>query len=248
METLVKTPVSETKLPTQIRVSIGSAIVLRLLEGNLDAEPSTAYLMTYTKDKCIANCGFCSQARSSQSKAELLSRVSWPVFSTQSVVGQIANTVHLGKINRVCFQALNYPSVFDDLSALVRTVKQHIKVPISVSCQPININNIRRLKQAGVERIGIGVDTATQKIFEKVKGAKAGGPYCWADQFRQIKEALTIFGTGNVSVHLIVGLGETEKEAANFIQECKTQGVSPALFAFHPSSWHGTCAKSSTQS
>jgi biotin synthase len=90
------------------------------------------------------------------------------------------------------------------------------------------------LKQAGAERIGIGVDTATQKIFENVKGKKTGGPYCWADQFRQIKEAITIFGKGNVSVHLIVGLGETEKEAANFIQECKTQGASPALFAFTP--------------
>lgn len=231
--------------PTQIRASIGSAITLGLLKGKLDADPSTAYLMTYTKDRCIANCRFCPQARESQSKSELLSRVSWPVFSTQTVIEQIANTAYSKKIKRICFQALNYPSVFDDLSALIRKLKQQTEIPISVSCQPINIKNINCLKRAGAERIGIGVDAATKKIFENVKGKEAGGPYCWANQIRQLKEASIVFGAENVSVHLIVGLGETEKEACEFIQECKKMGVSTALFAFTPVS--GTLLSSKPQ-
>src|SRR5690554_5658811 len=97
-----------------------------LLEGKLDVDPSTAYIMTYKAGKCTANCGFCPQAKNSQSKAELLSRVSWPVFSTQTVVGQIKNTFNAGKIGRVCIQALNYPTVFEDLTALVNIIKQHV--------------------------------------------------------------------------------------------------------------------------
>jgi biotin synthase-related radical SAM superfamily protein len=235
MATSIKTPVSDTQnLPAQIRVSIGSAMVIGLLEGKLDVAPSTVYLMTHKSGKCTANCGFCPQAKNSLSKAELLSRVSWLAFPTQTVIGQIENAFHTGKIKRVCIQALNYPAVFDDLEGLVKTIKQHVKIPVSVSCQPINKNNIMRLANVSVDRIGIAVDTATQKLFDQVKGVGAGGPYRWANQFRELGEAVEVFGAGNVSTHLIVGLGETEKEAARFIHECTALGVLPALFAFTP--------------
>jgi biotin synthase len=56
---------NQTSLPKQIRVSVGTAIILGLIKGKLDAEPTTAYLMTYKAGKCTANCGFCPQARDS---------------------------------------------------------------------------------------------------------------------------------------------------------------------------------------
>jgi biotin synthase-related radical SAM superfamily protein len=221
-------------LPQRVRVSVGSAIVLGLLEGKLDAEPTTAYLMTYKTGKCTANCGFCPQARSSLSKAELLSRVSWPVFPLNSVLRSIGSTVNGKRVKRVCIQALNYPDVFVHLVALVNAVKQYVDAPVSVSCQPLNSENIRRLAAAGVERIGIALDAATEKLFDEVKGSVAGGPYQWASQFRQLREAVEVFGKGNVSTHLIIGLGETEKEAVRIVQQCVDMHVLPALFAFTP--------------
>jgi biotin synthase-related radical SAM superfamily protein len=224
----------DRNLPETIRVSVGSAIVLGLLEGKLDAEPTTAYLMTYKTGKCTANCGFCPQARNSLSNAELLSRITWPTFSTKRVLKGIETAVDNTKIRRVCIQALNYPNVFAHLVALVKTIKQHAKVPISISVQPLNGENIRRLAEAGVNRIGIALDAATPELFDEVKGAAAGGPYTWESQLRQLQEAVEVFGKGNVSTHLIVGLGETEREAVRFIQECVDTGVLPSLFAFTP--------------
>jgi biotin synthase-related radical SAM superfamily protein len=224
----------ESDLPRHVRVSVGSAIVLGLLEGKLEAEPTTAYLMTAKAGKCTANCGFCPQARSSLSKAELLSRVSWPVFPTKSVLKRIESAVNNNRIRRVCIQALNYTGVFAHLAALAKAVKQHAKVPVSVSCQPLNSENIQRLAEAGVDRIGIALDAATEKLFDEVKGSVAGGPYHWESQLRQLREAVEIFGKGNVSTHLIVGLGETEKEAVGIIQQCVDMHVLPALFAFTP--------------
>ncbi len=224
----------ESDLPQHVRVSVGSAIVLGLLEGKLDAEPTTAYLMTYKAGKCTANCGFCPQARSSLSKAELLSRVSWPVFPTKSVLKRIESAVNNNRIRRVCIQALNYTGVFVHLAALAKAIKQHAKVPVSISCQPLNSENIQRLAEAGVDRIGIALDAATEKLFDEVKGSVAGGPYHWESQLRQLREAVEIFGKGNVSTHLIVGLGETEKEAVGIIQQCVDMHVLPALFAFTP--------------
>ena len=150
-------------LPKLIRVSVGSAIILGLSEGKLDAEPTTAYLMTYKTGKCTANCGFCPQARTSLSNAELLSRITWPTFPTKNVLKRIESAVNDEKIRRVCIQALNYPNVFQHLVALVKMIKQHANVPISISCQPLNGENIRRLAEAGADRIGIPIDAATEK-------------------------------------------------------------------------------------
>jgi biotin synthase len=223
---------AEADLPRQIRVSVGSAIVLGLLEGKLGAAPTTAYLMTYKAGKCTANCLFCPQARSSQSRAELLSRVSWPVFATENVLKKIGKASASQKIKRVCIQALHYADVFTHLAALVTAIKQHANVPVSVSCQPLNSRNTRRLAEAGAERIGIAIDAATEQLFNEVKGTNS--PYTWENQFRQLHEALQIFGKEKVSTHLIIGLGETEKDAVNLIQRCVDMNVLPALFAFTP--------------
>lgn len=221
-------------LPELIRVSVGTAIVLDLTEGKLDAQPTTAYLMTYRMGKCTANCGFCPQARASKSSAELLSRVSWPAFPTPNVLTALAAKAKEGKIKRVCIQALNYPEVFGHLEVVVKEIKKSSAVPVSVSCQPLKSQNIELLKKAGVDRLGIALDAATEAIFDKVKGAIAGGVYTWEKQFRQLNEAIAVFGKGNVSTHVIVGLGETEKEVIQVTQKCVDIGVLPALFAFTP--------------
>ncbi len=232
-------------LPRRIRVSLGSAIVLGLLEGKVDAAPTTVYLMTYRRGKCVANCGFCPQARESQGRADMLSRVSWPAFPIEKVLSRIEKAVKDEKMKRVCIQALNYPRVFTHLLALVKTIHQRTKVPISISCQPLNSKNIRLLAEAGAERIGIPLDAATEELFDKVKGQSAKGPYRWETQFKLLNEAVGIFGRGKVSTHLIVGLGETEREMVETIQKCVDNGVLPALFAFTPTA--GTALKNIAQ-
>lgn len=222
------------ELPKKVRVSLGSAIAIGLLNGRVDAEPTTAYLMTYREAKCTANCGFCPQARQSRGKADMLSRVSWPVFDTKTVINSLQKTVSNGKIRRVCFQALNYPEVFSNLQMLANAIRQQVKAPISVSCQPLTVGNIELLAEAGFERVGIPLDAATEEIFNKIKGAEVGGPYRWKRQLQLLGNAVRVFGKNHVSTHLIAGLGETEKEMVNIIQWCKQEGVLPALFAFTP--------------
>ncbi len=145
-------------LPETIRASVGSAVVLGLLEGILDAAPTTAYLMTYTNGKCTANCGFCPQARTSLSKSALLSRVPWPTFSTKQVLKGIETASNKGRVRRVCIQALNYPDVFLHLFALAKAIKQNASIPISVSCQPVNRQNMLNLAECrrGTNRHSLG--------------------------------------------------------------------------------------------
>lgn len=222
------------EIPSQIRVSLGTAITLGLTESKMDTAPTTAYLMTYHEGKCAANCGFCPQARESKSNTQLLSRVLWPAYPTEKMLSALADAIEQKKIRRICIQALNYQKVFTDLEATIKEIKRHTCVPISVSCQPQNRANIELLKEAGVNRLGIALDAATAKVFEKVKGKKVGNYYSWENQFEMFSLAQSVFGKDKVSTHIIVGLGETEREAVEVIQQCVDLGILPALFAFTP--------------
>lgn len=221
-------------LPKSIRVSLGSAIVLKILRGKLDAMPTTAYLLTYKRGKCAANCSFCPQARGSKGRSDMLSRVSWPAFPTRHILRGMRRAVGDGWIKRICLQALNYPGVFGHLLALVKTIGSEIQVPTSISCQPLDGENIKKLAEAKAERICIPLDAATEEIFNEVKGYSVGGPYVWQNQTRLLSQAVDIFGRRKVTTHLIVGLGETEREMVETIQKCVDTGVVPALFAFTP--------------
>jgi biotin synthase-related radical SAM superfamily protein len=223
-----------TCLPERVRVSTGSAIAIDLLKGRLDAKPTTVYLLMCRKEKCSANCGFCPQARASKGRADRLSRVTWPAFPTEKVVEGIKDTVKAGTMKRVCIQTLNYPEAFDDVLLLVKEIKSHVVVPVSVSCKPLKPEKMKTLADAGVNRISIALDAATEKIFDKVKGRNIGGPYSWEKQHEALREAVNVFGEGSVSTHLIVGPGETEGELCQTIQWCVDSGVYPGLFAFTP--------------
>jgi biotin synthase len=91
---------------------------------------------------------------------------------------------------------------------------------------------MERLREAGIDRISIPLDAATEEIFDRVKGRLAGGSYVWNKQREALEEAVRIFGRGFVGTHLIVGLGEEEREMVQTIQWCVDLGVYPGLFSF----------------
>jgi len=220
--------------PKIVRVSLGSAIALGLLKGSVDALPSTVYLLTYHEGKCIANCQFCSQARSSTSRSDSLSRVTWPTFSIDKIISEIQRAVSRGLVRRVCLQAVNYPHAFADVLNLIRSIRSKIDVPMSLSCQPFRGEQLQSLADAGLDRIGIPLDAATEDLFSKIKGPEAGGTYAWHEHLRALEASVAIFGRGRVSTHLMVGLGENDAQLVSITQEMVDMGVYPSLFAFTP--------------
>jgi biotin synthase-related radical SAM superfamily protein len=223
-----------TGFPEKIRVSIGSAFVLGLKSGWMDVKPTTAYLLLERTSKCLANCVFCPQAKHSNSRTDMLSRVTWPEFSIEEMMFSIEETAKTNKIRRICIQSLNYPQVFEDVLRLVKEIRFKMETPISVSCKPLNKEKMNQLLQAGVNRISIALDAATEEIFKKTKGKSIDGPYKWEMHRKGLQEAINVFGKGFVTTHLIVGLGETEEELCQTIQWCVESGIYPALFAFTP--------------
>ncbi len=88
-------------------------------------------------------------------------------LSNPKVLSALGDGFRQGKIKRVCIQALNYPEVFAHLEALVKEIKKEARVPISVSCQPLNRANIELLAKAGVDRLGVALDAATESFVRQ---------------------------------------------------------------------------------
>jgi biotin synthase len=221
-------------VPCRVRVSLGSAVVLGLAVGRVDAKPTAAYLLTYWEGRCLANCGFCPQARESLSRTDLLSRVIWPAFPTEEVACAIRRAWSDGRLQRACIQTVNYPGVLEDTLALVKLIEGGGGIPVSVSCPPFSRQRMELLAQAGVERVTIPLDAATESLFKHVKGEAGGGPYTWRSHMLGLMEALSVFGRGRVGTHLIVGLGENDRELLELVQRLVDIGVYPSLFAFTP--------------
>lgn len=214
-----------------IRVSEGTGAVLDLWSRKLSARPTTGYLMTYHEDGCTVNCRFCPQARSSGSDPEKLSRVSWPKEEFEVLLRALSKNG--AKLKRICIQALNYPNVVEDICEIVSGTKEILNIPVSVSCQPVSEADMHELKGIGVDRLGIPLDAATPELFDFIKGGAAEGPYDWDSHLEALESALKIF-VGEVSTHLIVGLGESESEMVRAIQFLHDMGITLALFAFTP--------------
>ena len=219
----------------KIRVSIGSASVLGLYESNRFKDvPTTCYIMTYKDGHCTANCGFCPQARESGSSIELLSRVSWPIFSFKEFLTKLNYLLPTKRFKRICIQTLNYVQNFQDLIELVSQIRKNCEIPISVAIPPMSREKLEQLKLIGVERVGIALDAATPEIFETIKGRKVKGPYNWESHLQNLKDALDIFSEGFVTTHLIVGLGETSEDFLKMIKNLHELKIKVSLFAFMP--------------
>ncbi len=217
----------------KIRVSAGTASILGLDRRNFKIHPSTCYLMTYRDGKCFANCAFCPQARDASSSGELLSRVSWPVYSLSEMLSKLKNLKKSNQIDRICLQTLNYSNFITDLYEIVTKIKQVTEIPISIALPPVNKASLIELKNLGVDRVGIALDCASSELFDEIKGRKANGPYRWEKHLETMKIALSIF-PNHVSTHLIVGVGENEKEMIHIMDYLNQLKIIISLFAFTP--------------
>jgi biotin synthase len=131
------------------------------------------------------------------------------------------------QVKRVCIQVVNTK----DWRSKVGEFLSHLDIksvpPICLSCQPKDVDEIAEWFACGVERVGIPLDAATQEVHRAVKSGS------WEKTMGLLLSAAARF-PGRIGTHLIVGLGETEREMATVMELLYKQGVSVALFAFTP--------------
>ncbi|KPU63241.1 biotin synthase [Thermococcus sp. EP1] len=209
----------------KIRVSYGTAVMLGLKRGRMLARPTTAYFMTYYEGKCLNNCAFCVQARESRADVEKLSRITWPAFDLNDVVSRLGDS----KFARICLQTIDYPNLVKDVLVLLKAFSG-VELPVSLSITPVNREYLRQFKKFGVDYVGVGLDAASEEIYNMIKDSM----YTWDEMWEFAKNIIQIFGERRAFIHLIFGLGESEEEFLGTIQKAYDIGAEVSIFAFTP--------------
>jgi len=211
---------------TLVRVSIGSLSILGLEKIDMLVPPSTLYMLQYSPQGCLAGCRFCPQSATSSSPKELVSRVPWPTVPLSLVLSRRRG---FENFSRVCFQTVIKEGFIEEAKRIVGELRGAVPLPISVATTPVDEESIKDFKRLGVERVGVGLDAASRRVFTSV-----GKPFTWDRYIEFIDSCVSIFGRGRVHIHIILGLGETGRELLETMDMLHSMGAETALFAFTP--------------
>jgi len=209
-----------------IRVSIGTAELLGLKHTTSQVLPTTAYLMK--GEHCSNNCSFCTQAKDSAGSLARLSRVTWPEYPLDEVLERLVVGFERGFVKRICIQVVQCDDSRATLTRIISEIKGRLpEVPLSISAAPDSLDSIKEILKAGADMVNLSLDGSSQSVYEKVKKGS------WDRVWSQLTDAAAAF-PGRIRTHLIVGLGERERDIAETVQRCKDMGIGVGLFAFTP--------------
>ena len=206
-----------------IRASIGSLGVLGLRNIKLPAPPTALYLMV--GERCMYNCAYCPQSKSSHGSTEYLSRVIWPKTDWDELKTAISKAS--GIVKRICFQVVNSPAFLENTLFFIKETKSVSSLPVSVSIRLTELNEVKALFNAGAQRVGLALDVATEKTFSEYRGGN----------FESVVNFILKAGKtfpDKITTHIIVGMGETDKELYEIMKKFFENTITVGLFAFTP--------------
>ncbi|ODS35091.1 MAG: hypothetical protein A7316_03925 [Candidatus Altiarchaeales archaeon WOR_SM1_86-2] len=225
--------------PGYLRTSTAAAMTLGFIPGRFyrDAKLYCINLLLTYRGGCKANCAFCglSRDRASEDENETFIRVDWPIYKTDEIIEAMNKVPHA---KRVCVSMITHRRAYEDLCTVVEKIKNRntTNILISTLITPtlMDREKYKHLKEIGVNNIGIAVDASTPELFDKLRGRGVKGPHSWNKYWEDVETAVSIFGKNNATIHLITGIGETEKQMTEAIQRSVNLGADPHMFSFFP--------------
>ncbi len=226
--------------PDYVRISMAAAIELGLKPGRINrCNCGCINLLQNYPEGCYANCTYCGLARERPGTPEdnTFIRVAWPLYPTDLVAEKIAEKEANGGVGRVCISQVQDHRAYADLVDMCERVHRAApRVPLSalVSATTLTEERLHRIKEVGVDIIGVGLDAASEEVFDQVRGRGTKGPHSWDYHWEIVRAARRIYGPMRVNCHIIVGLGETDRELVNLFYQLHSEQIAGYLFSFNP--------------
>jgi biotin synthase-related radical SAM superfamily protein len=222
--------------PQYAKMSRATAMSLGLVGGRMyrGAVNKCVNLLVHYPEGCSANCAYCGLAKkrpgSYQEKSFI--HVDWPIYSMDKIIDAVNQAPSY--VKRTCISMITNGKCRRHTIEMARRLAAGTSLPISVLVSPtvIETSDLRAMKDAGVDKIGVAIDLATPTLFERYRGKGVLGPHKWEKYWATIDDALEVFGVPHVGAHLMVGMGETEEEMVSIMERLWTMGVANHLFAF----------------
>lgn len=229
--------------PEYVRMSLAAAMTLRLAGGRFyrNTRLHCINLLVNYSGGCSARCSYCGLSRQRQGEYEEKSfiRVDWPLHRLATVRERLQK--YASWVERICISMITNRSSIRDTIAITGYLKEEVDLPISLLISPTIMEDgtLEDFKEAGADMIGVAIDAATEELFEEHRGHGVRGPHRWDRYWKALEEAVTVFGRDMAGSHLIVGLGESEREMVTALQRVRDLGARTHLFSFYPETGSG---------
>jgi biotin synthase len=224
--------------PGHMRMSLAAAMTLGYQPGLFyrDARLHCINLLLTYPEGCRARCAYCglSAGRPRGGPGKSFIRVQWPAFALDGIMEKIAERRQ--RVKRICISMITRRRAVQDTAAVCARLRSSFDIPVSLLVTPtlLDKGDLERFQAAGADKIGVAVDLATPALFERYRGGGVNGPHRWQVYWDCLQRAVGIFGEGHAGVHLIVGMGESEREMCAAIQAARDMGGRTHLFSFFP--------------
>lgn len=232
--------------PDWVRISMAAAIELGLKPGRIDGcRCSCINLLQNYPEGCFANCSYCGLARHRPGAAadNTFIRVAWPLFPTDVVaerIGELDRELQArgrtAGVGRVCIAQVHHGQANRDLIDMTERVRRRAPgVPISalVSANLLDERWLAAIEAAGADIVGIGLDAASEETFRQTRGRGVRGPHTWQKHWDIARAARRRFGAWKVNFHVVVGLGETDRELVDLFVQLQQEQIAAYLFSFN---------------
>ena len=112
-------------------------------------------------------------------------------------------------------------------------VKAAVDLPIQGQCEPPDDDAwFARMKEAGVDALGMHLEAVTQEVRERIMPGKAQVPV--SRYFTAFEAAVPVFGRGQLSTYVLAGLGDTKEAILDVCERLIAIGVYPFVVPFVP--------------
>ena len=222
--------------PDYAKMSHATAISLGLMRGRMyrGAVNRCVNLLVHYPEGCSASCAYCglSKKRPGTFQEKSFIHVEWPLFPMEEITDAINNAPSY--VKRTCISMITNGKCREHTFEMIKRLRNETTLPVSVLISPtiLHKKDLVTLKESGADKIGVAIDLATPQLFDDYRGKGVSGPHKWKKYWEVIKAGLEIFGDAHVGAHLMVGMGETEKEMTSLIDRLWQMGVANHLFSF----------------
>lgn len=119
------------------------------------------------------------------------------------------------------------------LCASAEAIRAAVDLPLQGQCEPPE-NEVwhRRMKDAGIDSLGMHLEVVTPELRQRIMPGKAQVPL--EKYFDSFAAAVEVFGWGQVSTYILAGLGDTEEAILAMAGRLIAIGVYPFVVPFVP--------------
>ncbi len=114
-----------------------------------------------------------------------------------------------------------------------RAIKAAVDLPLQGQCEPPD-DDIwhQRMKDAGIDGLGMHLEAVTQEVRERIMPGKATVPL--EKYMSSFEAAVKVFGRAQVSTYILAGLGDSREAILEMGQKLCDMGVYPFVVPFVP--------------